>query len=250
MPTKKCLICDTEFRYKPSKAEKAKFCSRKCFHVSLKGNQFSAGHTVSLETRKKMSESKKGQTSPMKGKHHSEETRQKLREVNLGNPGHWLGKSRSEETKEKIRQTLKGLAPWNKGLTDVYSKETLERMSKANTGRPAWNKGKKAIPEAIEKMRLKRKNQVFPKGEEHWHWTDEPSYSTLHKWIVKEYGNPPFCEFCLKKGKHRMNKDGRKVWIIEWANISREYKREREDYRGLCRRCHMKFDGLIKSDLI
>lgn len=63
------------------------------------------------------------------------------------------------------------------------------------------------------------------------------SYSTKHKWIVKVYGHPTKCEECELKGSV-----GKRCWNIDWANISKEYKRERKDFKGLCRKCHISFD--------
>lgn len=59
------------------------------------------GIPLSDETKKKMSESRKGRLGPMKGKHHSEETKRKMAEVHKG-------ESRSEETKRKLSGLYKG----------------------------------------------------------------------------------------------------------------------------------------------
>lgn len=60
------------------------------------------GKELSEETKKKISESKKGQLPWMKGKKHSEEAKKKNREAHLG-------KRNSIETEFK-----KGMIPWNK----------------------------------------------------------------------------------------------------------------------------------------
>ena len=44
------------------------------------------GHSVSDESRSKISETKKGQPSPMKGKNHSEESLRKMSESHKGHP--------------------------------------------------------------------------------------------------------------------------------------------------------------------
>src|SRR5574337_274065 len=66
-----------------------------------------------LSMSKKMSLTRKGKSSPNKGKTFSEEHRKKLSKSHLGQPGYWTGKKRPEAHK------------W------------LDR-----TGRPSWNKGK------------------------------------------------------------------------------------------------------------
>ena len=58
------------------------------------------GKHISEETRKKMSEAKKGENHPMFGKHISEETRKKMSEANKGKP-------HSEETKRKMSEARK-----------------------------------------------------------------------------------------------------------------------------------------------
>ena len=57
-------------------------------------------------------------------------------------------------------------------------------------------------------------------------------YTAIHNWIIKNYGNAPFCSFDIThKGKR-----------FDWANISGEYKRDINDYIPLCVPCHRKFD--------
>ena len=59
------------------------------------------------ETRRKISEAKKGKT-------HSEETKRKMSEVKKGNTN-FLGKTHSEESKIKISEVKKGIKWWNDG---------------------------------------------------------------------------------------------------------------------------------------
>lgn len=83
------------------------------------------GGIVSEESRKKMSESKKGLLSrekhPMLGKHHSDETKHKISEVHKG-------KHISEEQKKKLSSALKGRTSPNKGKP--MSEETKKKLSK------------------------------------------------------------------------------------------------------------------------
>lgn len=80
-------------------------------------------HPISEETRRRMSDSLKGENHPLYGKHHSEEAREKMR------------KPRSEEARKNMRKPHKVLTSWNKGLKmpDEY-KQKLK-------GRIPWNKG-------------------------------------------------------------------------------------------------------------
>lgn len=61
----------------------------------------------------------------------------------------------------------------------------------------------------------------------------EYSYEYAHKWIHQNYGKATKCEVqeCPKKSVN-----------YEWSNVSREYKLERQDWKQLCRSCHVKYD--------
>ena len=65
------------------------------------------GKQKSEETKKKMSDAKKGNIPWNKGKHHTEETKKKLSESNKG-------KHHTEETKKKISEANKGKNIWIK----------------------------------------------------------------------------------------------------------------------------------------
>ena len=62
-------------------------------------------------------------------------------------------------------------------------------------------------------------------------------YVAKHMWLTAHYEKEE-CEHCEK------SKD--EVSRLEWANISGEHKRDRNDYRVLCPSCHRKMD--LKSD--
>lgn len=68
---------------------------------------------ISDETRRKLSESLKGRTSPRKGA------------------------TLSDETRRKISEAMKGKQAWNKGTCNIYSDETKKKMSKAFKGK-SW----------------------------------------------------------------------------------------------------------------
>lgn len=58
-------------------------------------------------------------------------------------------------------------------------------------------------------------------------------YKVLHKWVARKLGRPRLCQHCGST-------DAKK---FEWANISKEYKREVTDWIRLCTPCHQVFDG-------
>ena len=65
---------------------------------------------------------------------------------------------------------------------------------------------------------------------------DSVSCSGMHTRIRTKYGTPQKCEECGTTDKK---------WY-DWANISGEYKYERDDWKRLCRPCHRKMDNVCK----
>lgn len=70
------------------------------------------------------------------------------------------------------------------------------------------------------------------KGENAYNWKQNPGYRTLHKWVNRNKPKPACCEECKKVTTH-----------LECANINEIYNRDLDNYRWLCRKCHMKSDG-------
>lgn len=66
-------------------------------------------------------------------------------------------------------------------------------------------------------------------------------YTMIHRYIRKVLGRPKKCKHCDKPNK----KTGRSS--IEYANISKKYIRDLNDWISLCRSCHMKFDKIDRS---
>lgn len=84
------------------------------------------------------SEINTGKISPMRGKHYSQEVRDKvslLTKQAMARP----------EVKEKLSASSKGRAPWNKGLTGIYSQETLNKLSLAKKGQTLSEETKNKI---------------------------------------------------------------------------------------------------------
>ena len=77
-------------------------------------------------------------------------------------------------------------------------------------------------------------------------WKDENAkYNSKHAWITFNYGSPPYCEDCGKKGEYTIFlRIGNlsKRWNIDWSNKDHNYRRIKEDYNGRCQRCHWKYD--------
>lgn len=71
---------------------------------------------------------------------------------------------------------------------------------------------------------------------------DGVGYHGLHGWARKILGKPSHCNFCRIKGKYFVRKNGIKHWSIQWANKSRKYVRDINDWIALCISCHKKYD--------
>lgn len=113
-----------------------------------------------------------------------------------------------------------GQQPWNKG---IKGKSSHMYGRKHSLGRKPWNKGVTGY---------KANNG----GEKHASWKgDEVGYKSLHEWIRKYKPKVYLCEICKSQRPRDL------------ANISGKYKRDIDDYRWLCRRCHMLSDGRIKK---
>ena len=64
---------------------------------------------------------------------------------------------------------------------------------------------------------------------------DKVAYRALHAWVERNKQKIDLCENC------------KLVVPKDLANISGEYKRDINDYKWLCRKCHMDEDGRNKT---
>lgn len=127
------------------------------------------GTKLSEETKKKMSESRKGRvltdetklkiSESHKGMVYDNSFKERCRSNMMGNKN-MLGKKHSDETKLKLSNSLKDREVWNKGLTDCYSEETKKKMSDAKKNMTeeqkkkmhSWKKGRKLSDEVKLKL--------------------------------------------------------------------------------------------------
>lgn len=71
------------------------------------------------------------------------------------------------------------------------------------------------------------------KGENHYKWKgDKVGYDGLHDWVKKLKGKAYKCEDCGTT----------EAAGYDWANISGQYKRDLNDFKSLCKKCHARFD--------
>lgn len=114
------------------------------------------------------------------------------------------GAKHTEEVRKTISDKLKGRK---------LSEETRKRMSQSRVGKMNFPK---------------------PKGEKSALWkSDNITYGRMHDWVRESWGSANRCEHCETKTAK----------IYDWANISQEYHRERNDWKQLCRKCHDIFDN-------
>ena len=138
----------------------------------------------------------------------------------------------SEETRKKMSASMLGNTNgFKKGEEKLpFSKNHLKKLSINwfKKGDDPWNLGKK-----VEAMQ----------NEKHPNWKGENvSYVALHTWVARYLGKPCICEFC--------GRNGLKGKQIHWANKSREYKRDLEDWLRLCVPCHKKYDLANNRELV
>lgn len=97
--------------------------------------------------------------------------------------------------------------------------------------RDAWKK-RRLTPFSLETRTRMSRAHLAEKN--NWWKGDAVGYSGIHKWIKKYYGSADRCENCPIEFKQGV--------YFEWANLSGLYKREREDWKMMCRKCHREHD--------
>ena len=156
MPVKKGFKHSEETKRKMSEARK--------------GNKNALGSKHTEETRKKYSLSRMGNTNA-KGHKHTEKSKQKMSLVKMGNQS-GLGYKHTEESKQKMSKSQKGRK---------HSEETIKKMSLIKMGNQ-YTLGFKHSEES------KRKISVSISGSNHYNWQggiDNEEYCDA--WADKEY---------------------------------------------------------------
>lgn len=123
-----------------------------------------------------------------------------------------------------------------------YRKLLSKYCSRSCHGKVAGKVGGKAGKGVTRNKGLKRpdlgaRNKVVKvQGERHLLWKgDEVGYVALNTWISRTFGKATKCEFCFSLNH------------VQWANKTKHYKRQREDWQQLCASCHKKYDNNIKN---
>lgn len=117
----------------------------------------------------------------------------------------------------------------------IYTFPRIKKgLIKSNTGRVAWNKGISPTLHTRDKISNKLKGKNIGKMNGLWKG-NKVKYNALHAWIKRHKPKPKFCEDCGSKEP------------FDLANISGEYKRDINDFKWVCRGCHMKEDGRMNN---
>lgn len=143
--------------------------------------------------------------------------------------------------------------PWNKGLTKEdprvwkytfgkigkkASDDLRRKLSEVHKGKWLSEHTKKKLSEIHKKLYAENKYlqdrlYKFEKGDKNHNWKgDAVGYVGLHAWVRRILGRPGFCSLCKTAEKKK----------FAWANISRQYNRNENDWMSLCYSCHKKYD--------
>lgn len=114
-----------------------------------------------------------------------------------------------------------------------HSKETKQRLKEINIGKRNPKFGKPLSDATKQKIREANIGVKSPQ------WKgNNVSYPALHAWIRKNKIKPKLCECCKIKPP------------FDIANISGKYKRDINDFRWLCRKCHVISHKIIKNQTL
>lgn len=119
-------------------------------------------------------------------------------------------------------------------IYEVLKKDNIPKRGRRRFGEKNSMFGKKQSAEARKKMRESGKGLHTNEKNSMWKG-DKVGKAALHDWVKRNKPKPDFCENCEK------------VPPYDLANISQEYKRDVNDFKWLCRSCHMKEDGRLKQ---
>ena len=216
---RRCEICDKSFYLKKSAVERGFgiYCSMECKAIGL-SKRFKG-----RKGRKHTEAQKKVASERMKKEY---ETGKRKPPDKFPGGSYWLGKKLPAERVARMSEIGKERFK-NGELPEgfLHNKNFL---------------GKTHTPEARAKIahsRMGTKNPMYGKtNEQHPNWKgDDVGYYGLHDWLTARFGQPIGCEWCGEDDPEKR---------YEWANISGEYRRDRDDFVRLCKKCHNDYDGV------
>lgn len=129
---------------------------------------------------------------------------------------------------------------WPEGKPDrvPVSKETAAKISAGLRGNTNCAGRQNALGKS---WTLTDEQREARRGPRPFMYADDPGYMAVHNWVRRHHVKTGTCEACgdvPDNGGHGTN----------WANISGEYRREREDFWELCIPCHRMFDWILRIE--
>jgi len=110
----------------------------------------------------------------------------------------------------------------------------FKQYSNKGRSRSQWMKDKisQTTKQAMQNPKIKIK--ILGSNNSQWKG-DKVSYVNLHTWVKRHKPKPELCE------------NYKKTQPYDLANISGDYKRDIDDFKWICRYCHMKEDGRLEK---
>ena len=94
-----------------------------------------------------------------------------------------------------------------------------------------------------KKLMSERRSGLTGNENNHRWQGDNASYAALHNWVRAHFTKPVVCEKCgSSPGCDSLGRTK-----LHWANKSKEYRRDREDWMCLCPICHRNYDIKTKK---
>jgi len=131
---------------------------------------------------------------------------------------------------------LKGHIGYNKGL-----RLRGEYRNCLRCGKKVWFIQSRIINGGGKYCSQDCSNKSTAKQNEQSHnWKKKVGYFAVHSWLYRNFGIPSKCENCGIEGKKNLNNK----WTIQWAKLKdKAYIRKRENFKALCSKCHINYDG-------
>jgi hypothetical protein len=108
-----------------------------------------------------------------------------------------------------------------------HSAKTKEKISNSCKGRTSYWKGKNNPTKGISRPHMQSSNSSKWKG-------SDAKYKAIHMWVGRHKGaaRTHKCTYCDNMA-------------TQWSNIDHKYRRNLDDYKPVCKKCHIEFDAKL-----